>query len=105
MTQNPAAPAGVQLGAGVVKRPTRMPDGRELIYFDDADTALGPERRADARALDPRPATATMRRDVLTGDWGLGRRGPPAPRPPPAGRPRPPRAADPDEPVGDPRRL
>ena len=69
MTQNPAAPAGVQLGAGVVKRPTRMPDGRELIYFDDADTALGPERRADARALDPRPATATMRRDVLTGDW------------------------------------
>ncbi|MGO1768395.1 MAG: galactose-1-phosphate uridylyltransferase [Microbacterium sp.] len=46
-----------------------MPDGRELIYFDDADTALGPERRADARALDPRPATATMRRDVLTGDW------------------------------------
>lgn len=46
-----------------------LADGRELIYFDDADTALGPERALDERALDPRPATATMRQDVLTGDW------------------------------------
>nr|WP_202401072.1 galactose-1-phosphate uridylyltransferase [Microbacterium sp. TL13] len=46
-----------------------MADGRELIYFDDAGTALGPERAIDARELDPRPATATMRQDVLTGDW------------------------------------
>ena len=57
------------LGAGVVKRPTRLADGRELIYFDDPDTALGAERAVDARTLDPRPATATMRQDVLTGDW------------------------------------
>lgn len=57
------------LGAGVVKRPTRLADGRELIYFDDPDTALGPDRAIDARTLDPRPATATMRQDVLTGDW------------------------------------
>lgn len=57
------------LGAGVVKRPTRLADGRELIYYDDPDTTLGPERGIDARTLDPRPATATMRRDVLTGDW------------------------------------
>ncbi|TPW73203.1 galactose-1-phosphate uridylyltransferase [Schumannella sp. 10F1B-5-1] len=49
--------------------PTRLADGRELIYFDDADTALGPERRVDTRDLDARPATATMRLDVLTGDW------------------------------------
>ena len=61
--------AAVTLGAGVVKRPTRLADGRELIYFDDPDTTLGPERAVDARTLDPRPATATMRQDILTGDW------------------------------------
>jgi UDPglucose--hexose-1-phosphate uridylyltransferase len=57
------------LTGGVTKRSTRLADGRELIYFDDSDTALGPERSIDARALDPRPETATMRLDVLTGDW------------------------------------
>ena len=46
-----------------------LADGRELLYFDDADTTLGPERGIDARVLDPRPATASMRQDVLTGDW------------------------------------
>lgn len=66
---NTDSPTAVALGAGVVKRPTRLADGRELIYFDDADTTLGPERAIDARTLDPRPATATMRQDVLTGDW------------------------------------
>jgi len=50
---------------------TRLADGRELIYVDDVDTTLpSPEtRKADARVLDPRPATATMRQDVLTGEW------------------------------------
>ncbi|MDR7183595.1 UDPglucose--hexose-1-phosphate uridylyltransferase [Microbacterium trichothecenolyticum] len=57
------------LGAGVVKRPTRLADGRELIYYDDPETTLGPDRAVDARDLAPRPETATMRRDVLTGDW------------------------------------
>ncbi|GAA0485923.1 galactose-1-phosphate uridylyltransferase [Microbacterium aurantiacum] len=57
------------LDAGVVKRPTLLADGRELIYYDDPDTTLGPDRAVDARTLDARPATATMRRDVLTGDW------------------------------------
>lgn len=57
------------LGAGVVKRTTLLADGRELIYFDDADTTLGSSRAVDARGLDPRPATASMRQDVLTGDW------------------------------------
>jgi UDPglucose--hexose-1-phosphate uridylyltransferase len=33
------------------------------------DTALGPDRAIDARELDPRPVTATMRQDVLTGEW------------------------------------
>src|SRR6478735_8108913 len=57
------------LGAGVVKRSTLLADGRELIYFDDPGTTLGAERAVDARELSPRPETATMRRDVLTGDW------------------------------------
>ncbi|KRA26009.1 galactose-1-phosphate uridylyltransferase [Microbacterium sp. Root61] len=57
------------LGAGVVKRATRLADGRELIYFDDRDTTLPAERAIDARTLDARPETATMRLDVLTGDW------------------------------------
>jgi UDPglucose--hexose-1-phosphate uridylyltransferase len=53
----------------IVKRPTTLADGRELIYFDDADSTLPPERKMDARPLDPRPDTATMRQDVLTGEW------------------------------------
>lgn len=57
------------LGAGVIRRTTRLADGRELIYYDDPGTTLGAERSVDARALDPRPATAAMRQDVLTGDW------------------------------------
>ncbi|HWI30442.1 MAG TPA: galactose-1-phosphate uridylyltransferase [Microbacterium sp.] len=61
--------SAIPLGAGVIKRPTRLADGRELVYYDDPGTTLGPERSIDARTLDPRPATATMRQDVLTGDW------------------------------------
>ncbi|WP_029259866.1 MULTISPECIES: galactose-1-phosphate uridylyltransferase [unclassified Microbacterium] len=57
------------LGAGVVRRATTLADGRDLIYYDDPGTALGADRAVDARALDPRPETATMRLDVLTGDW------------------------------------
>jgi len=53
----------------IVKRSTLLADGRELIYFDDADTTLGPDRAVDSRVLDPRPAAATMRQDVLTGEW------------------------------------
>ena len=58
-----------ELSGGVVKRATRLADGRELIYFDDPGTSLPAERAIDTRTLDARPATATMRRDVLTGDW------------------------------------
>lgn len=57
------------IGAGVTRRATTMADGRDLIYFDDPDTTLGPDRAVDARELGPRPDTATMRQDVLTGDW------------------------------------
>ncbi|MFJ5000138.1 galactose-1-phosphate uridylyltransferase [Microbacterium sp. NPDC088619] len=57
------------LSAGIVKRATTLADGRELIYFDDPDTTLGAERAVDSRTLDARGETATMRLDVLTGDW------------------------------------
>ena len=67
--QSPELDAPVELSAGVVKRSTRLADGRELFYFDDPGTALGAERAVDARALDPRPESASMRLDVLTGDW------------------------------------
>ena len=55
--------------AGVTKRVSSLADGRDLIYYDDPGTTLGPERRLDERRLDPRPPTSTMRQDVLTGDW------------------------------------
>ncbi len=57
------------LSAGIVKRATTLADGRELIYFDDPDTTLGADRAVDSRTLDARGETATMRLDVLTGDW------------------------------------
>jgi len=53
----------------ITKHPTTLGDGRELIYYDDPDTTLSGERAVDARALDPRPDTAVMRQDVLTGEW------------------------------------
>ena len=65
----PTPATTIALGAGVVKRSTRLADGRELIYFDDPGTTLGPERAVDVRDLAPRPDTATMRQDILTGDW------------------------------------
>lgn len=62
-------PDVVVLGAGVVRRRSALADGRDLFYYDDPGTTLGPERAVDARVLGPRPDTATMRLDVLTGDW------------------------------------
>ena len=55
--------------AGITKRVTRLSDGRELIYFDDADTSLPPGRAADARPPEPRPARPKLRQDPLTGEW------------------------------------
>ncbi|MFM6980941.1 MAG: galactose-1-phosphate uridylyltransferase [Micrococcales bacterium] len=48
---------------------TLLSDGRELIYFDDADSKLGKTRKPDLREAQPRPAVAQMRLDSLTGDW------------------------------------
>jgi UDPglucose--hexose-1-phosphate uridylyltransferase len=53
----------------IVQRQAKLADGRDLIYFDDADTDLAAERRIDERRLEVRPATSTMRQDVLSGEW------------------------------------
>ncbi|UOW01309.1 galactose-1-phosphate uridylyltransferase [Agrococcus sp. SCSIO52902] len=53
---------------GIRQTSARLADGREIVYFDDPGTPAR-ERRLDARALDPRPATPTMRYDALAGDW------------------------------------
>ncbi|WP_223691643.1 galactose-1-phosphate uridylyltransferase [Leifsonia poae] len=53
----------------ITKREHRLSDGRDLIYYDDADTSLAPERADDLREPSARPATATMRQDPLTGEW------------------------------------
>jgi UDPglucose--hexose-1-phosphate uridylyltransferase len=54
---------------GIAKRVYVLADGRELIYFDDADTTRPPDRAPDLRQLGPRPPTAEMRHDPLTGEW------------------------------------
>lgn len=55
--------------SAIAKRVTRLSDGRELIYFDDADTTLPPDRKADARPPEPRPGVPELRLDPLTGEW------------------------------------
>ena len=55
--------------SGIAKRVTRLSDGRELIYFDDADTTLPPERKPDERPPEPRPPVPELRLDPLTGEW------------------------------------
>lgn len=48
---------------------TELSDGRELIYFDDADSCQPATRKPDLRPAAERPAVAQMRLDSLTGDW------------------------------------
>ncbi|WEO76653.1 galactose-1-phosphate uridylyltransferase [Cryobacterium sp. SO2] len=55
--------------AGITRHPHTLADGRDLIYFDDPDTTLSPERAPDLRDLGPRPPTARMRQDPLSGEW------------------------------------
>ncbi|WP_417509624.1 galactose-1-phosphate uridylyltransferase [Microbacterium sp.] len=69
MEETPELCPPTELSAGVIKRSTRLADGRELFYYDDPGTTLGAERAVDARDLAPRPDSASMRLDVLTGDW------------------------------------
>ncbi|WP_125610663.1 galactose-1-phosphate uridylyltransferase [Specibacter cremeus] len=50
---------------------TRLADGRELIYFDDAGSGRRAHTVVDHRPLDPRSdaGTGELRFDALTGDW------------------------------------
>lgn len=48
---------------------TKLADGRELIYFDDENSALPKTRKPDQREATQRPPVAQMRLDSLTGDW------------------------------------
>lgn len=47
----------------------KLADGRDLFYYDDADSTLGVARKADTRPVEPRPELAQMRLDVLSGEW------------------------------------
>jgi UDPglucose--hexose-1-phosphate uridylyltransferase len=62
-------PSIIEATGGIIIRATELTDGRELFYFDDANTTLIDDRRSDARQLPDRPPTATMRQDPLTGEW------------------------------------
>jgi len=53
----------------ITRHDHHLADGRELFYFDDADTTLTGHHELDTRVLDARPDTAVMRQDVLTGEW------------------------------------
>ena len=46
----------------------RLADGREILYFDDADGGERPPP-PDIRRLEARPAPAELRRDPLTDEW------------------------------------
>lgn len=65
----PVAPTPSPVDPRIAVHRSTLADGRELLYFDDADTALPAERAIDERELAPRPPTATMRQDPLTGEW------------------------------------
>ena len=53
----------------MVKRATRLADGRELIYYAATDAGLPAEPLPDRRDLPPRPPTPQLRQDPLTGEW------------------------------------
>ena len=55
--------------SAISKKTSKLADGRDLFYFDDAGSSLGADRKADLRNLGDRPAVAEMRLDSLTGEW------------------------------------
>ena len=101
-----AAASALEIDPRIAVRPTTLADGRELIYFDDADTTLAAERAVDARTLDPRPATADDAAGRAHRRMDLDRRRPPEPRRSCRRRDRDPLAPQtPEQPVRDPARL
>ncbi|WP_166984160.1 galactose-1-phosphate uridylyltransferase [Paramicrobacterium fandaimingii] len=65
----PVPPTISTLTGGITSQAHKLTDGRDIIYFDDPGSTLPAERRADSRDAEPRPATASMRQDPLTGEW------------------------------------
>ncbi len=65
----PHTPHIAELTGGITSQAHKLADGRDIIYFDDPDSTLPAGRRADSRTPEPRPATASMRQDPLTGEW------------------------------------
>lgn len=48
---------------------SRLFDGRDLYYFDDASSTLPKVRKPDSREKQERPQTAQLRFDPLTAEW------------------------------------
>ena len=44
-------------------------DGRDIFYFDDANSQLPRQRADDQRPKDSRPNTAELRYDPLVSEW------------------------------------
>ncbi len=44
-------------------------DGRDIFYFDDAESKLPVERMQDQRESEQRPETAELPYDALSGEW------------------------------------
>ncbi|MSZ40455.1 MAG: galactose-1-phosphate uridylyltransferase, partial [Actinobacteria bacterium] len=53
----------------IFKKASKLADGRDLFYFDDSNSELAKDRKADLRNLGDRPPVAEMRLDSLTGEW------------------------------------
>ena len=69
MTNPSQSPSLFVADENIERKFATLADGRDLIYFDDPNTTLASERAVDLRVATKRPATATMRQDVLTGEW------------------------------------
>jgi UDPglucose--hexose-1-phosphate uridylyltransferase len=61
------AVTGSPHAAAVRTTTARLADGRELIYFDEADR--GPRAAPDRRVLNPVQVASELRLDPLTGEW------------------------------------
>jgi UDPglucose--hexose-1-phosphate uridylyltransferase len=51
------------------KHEAKLSDGRDLFYFDDANSDLPSQRKPDRREPAERPEVAQMRLDSLTSEW------------------------------------
>lgn len=69
MTNPPPSHPRFVADQSIARHASTLADGRDLIYFDDPDTTLPPDRAPDLRVATERSQTASMRQDPLTGEW------------------------------------